>query len=72
MELKQARVLVDSIINGVDCKANQVVEGEASIIKSAVKDGVLDDAKAAIDYALSIDNGILQISIAEQTGDTEE
>lgn len=49
-KLLLARVLVDALIGDKPCMCNELVEHQESVIKKAVKDGVADSSKAAVDY----------------------
>lgn len=49
---KKVRVLVDTSIEGVDYKINQVVELPDAVAKAYADAGVVDIAKAAIAYAV--------------------
>lgn len=53
MATKKVRVLVDATIDGVPYKSGQVVELDAETAKPYLKDGVLDDAAAAVKWALT-------------------
>lgn len=48
-----ARVQVDQTINGNPCKCGEIISADAAVLKPYIKDGVLDDSKAGIEYALS-------------------
>lgn len=57
MATKKVRVLVSGAIDGVSYQPNQVVEIDAEIIKPYIKEGIVDDAKAAVEYALTETGG---------------
>lgn len=48
----KARVLVDTQVQGVDYKPNQLVELPDDIAKSLAKEGIVDTNKAAIAYCV--------------------
>lgn len=50
IELILARVLVDTIINGVQVLANQLVSGPDDVIKHHCKNGDLDMSEPAVRY----------------------
>lgn len=49
---KKVRVLVDTRIEGIDYKINQVVELPDDVAKAYADAGVVDPAKAAVAYAV--------------------
>ena len=49
-KLLLARVLVDALIGDTVCSCNELVEHKEAVIKKAVKDGVADSSKAAVNY----------------------
>lgn len=51
--MPQARVLIDSVINGHPVKCNHVIEADAKTIKSLKEGGQVDSNKEAVAYALS-------------------
>ena len=53
MSMKKARILVDTPLDGVQYKPNQVIEAEADTIKELVKAGFADDKAAAVKYCLA-------------------
>lgn len=52
MAVKNVRVLATWPLEGLLYRPNQVVQVDESKIKQAVKDGVVDAAKAAVEYCI--------------------
>ncbi|TVO75132.1 hypothetical protein [Sedimenticola selenatireducens] len=52
MSMKKARILVNTPLDGIDYKPNQVIEAEAATIKDLVNAGFADDKPAAVKYCL--------------------
>lgn len=69
-KLLLARVLVDALIGDAQCKCNELVEHQESVIKKAVKDGVADSSKAAVNYLK--DQGIQPRSLVGETESNDE
>ena len=57
MAKKKIRMLVDHPIGALTYRCNVVVECEASMAAALVKEGVADDSKAAVEYALKESGG---------------
>lgn len=64
-KLLLARVLVDALIGDTPCKCNELVEHQEPVIKKAVKDGVADSSKAAVNYLK--EQGVEPRSLVTQT-----
>lgn len=52
MANKKARILVDTFVDGVPYKCNQIIEAEESVIKDLVKAGEADASAPAVKYML--------------------
>ena len=59
-KLTAALVLCDVVSHGL--KAGQIVEADAETIKALAKEGNVDSAKAAVDYARSEGAAVARIS----------
>ena len=63
MANKQARALSDGDANGVKFRCNDIVEGEAKVIKDLEKSGVVDSAPEAVAYALSEGSQVVLLEV---------
>lgn len=52
MAIKKARILVDTTVDGVPYKCNQVIEADEAVIKELVKAGEADASAPAVKYML--------------------
>ena len=59
MATKKVRILVDHTVDEKKYRANDVVEFDAEAAAPLVKDGVADDNKAAVAYALEQNGGVV-------------
>ena len=57
MATKKVRILVDHPVDEKKYRANDVVEFDAKAASLLVKDGIADDNKAAVAYALEQNGG---------------
>ena len=69
----QVRLLIDQPVDGVSYRANQVINLDAATAKTLVDGGQADDAKAAVEYALSLPDAVViehggEAAAAEATG----
>lgn len=62
----KARVLVDTVIEGIACKCNGVVLGTANQLKPYLEGGSLDKSKAAVDFALSEGAEPISLGVVEE------
>lgn len=74
----KARVLVDTKVQGVDYKPNQLVEFPDDVAKSLAKEGIVDTNKAAIAYCVDeLKSEVVvhqkpESAAAEQTAETQQ
>lgn len=52
MATKKARILVDTTVDGIPYKCNNVIEADESVIKDLVKSGEADASAPAVKYML--------------------
>jgi hypothetical protein len=52
MAIKKARILVDTTVDGVTYKCNQVIEADEAVVKELVKAGEADASAQAVKYML--------------------
>jgi hypothetical protein len=50
--MKRVRILVDRTVEGLQYKANQVVDFPESIAKQLIETGEVDDSKGAVKYCM--------------------
>ncbi|MEK6788501.1 MAG: hypothetical protein AABY68_06080 [Pseudomonadota bacterium] len=53
MSVKKVRMLMRHEIEGVEYPVNAVVALDESLVKSLVKEGIVDSSKAAVDYCIN-------------------
>jgi hypothetical protein len=72
MATKKARILVDTVIDGIGYEPNQVIDAEDKIVNDLVSAGYADDKRAAVKYCIDEEGTKPIMHMAAEPGSAQE